>query len=1281
MGTIIRAAISAATAAILVSLAAPAAASSGGIVGYTKRDIPGGAGCGVCHGATTAGTVTISGPASVVPGSTVAYTIAMSGIAAGTAAAGFNAAVGKLATQPTFQAASGLLIGDSSTQATHSAAQAPSGGAASWTVNLAIPAGATAGTTYTLYAAANAGYGADQYGWNHANNLAITVAAALPANPSGLSASPASTSTVNLSWFGSAPEYKLLRKTGSFPTDPNDAAATAIYTGTNKTFSDTGLATGTAYFYRVWGKASGSDTFSSGHSQATATTFATPVARFVNAATGNDDAGANTCTASGSPCRTITRAMTAAAPGDSISVAPGTYSVALGEVFPIAFKNGVQLFSTGSAADTIVDGTGDTVRRGLVTSTGNTSPAARIEGFTFKSGTYRGEAGNPVGGGALHIDYASGTFTVARNVFAQNQALGFNAGDPGSLGATGTGIWGGAINGFSSAVSIQNNVFWANTARGGNGQSFPGQAFDPNATGGSGQGGAIYLSGSGSIVNNTFHENAAIGGNGGTGNNGSASRGTASGGALVVYGIEVKNNIFTNNAATSGSGATVPGENSSAGAVSASPSSSATNLLNGNLVDGAASTDDVPLTGTVTNAPAYHSAPSNFRLRNSSPAKGAGTASGAPAADFLGTTRGTPPAIGAYEAYFVTQTITFGTPPVVSVGGTGTVSATGGASGNPVALTSQTTNTCTISGTTVTGIAAGTCTIAANQAGSTDFSAATQASQTFSIQAAPTSLVSVTKEGTGTGTVASAPAGIDCGSTCSANFTQGGSVTLTATAAAGSAFAGWTGACTGTGTCVVNVGTSSASVTATFTALTTFAVSISGAQEVPPNGSTGFGSGTATINPVANTIAYAFNVTGLTGSLAGAHFHGPAARGANAGVMIDIGANPFSGTVTYQEADEAAILGGQWYVNYHTAAFPGGELRGQLDNLGGLFTLTVAKSGTGSGTITSAPAGIDCGSDCSEIYASGTPVTLTATPTSPATFGGWSGACTGTGICQVTMSQARNVTATFSAPVTPPPPANPPRLGNISTRGPVLTGNDVMIGGFIIAGSGPKKVLITARGPSLAAFGVSGVLANPKLELFSGQAKITENDDWQANGAGDIAAIQATGIAPSSPQEAALMVTLNPGPYTAIVSGADGGTGVAIVEVFEQGNADIPLINISTRGQVQTVDKVMIGGFIIQGDAPKTVLVTARGPSLAPFGILNPLANPKLEIFSGPTKILENDDWETNANKADIVATGVAPTNALESALLVTLNPGAYTAIVSGAGGGTGVGIVEVFAR
>ena len=261
----------------------------------------------------------------------------------------------------------------------------------------------------------------------------------------------------------------------------------------------------------------------------------------------------------------------------------------------------------------------------------------------------------------------------------------------------------------------------------------------------------------------------------------------------------------------------------------------------------------------------------------------------------------------------------------------------------------------------------------------------------------------------------------------------------------------------------------------------------------------------------------------------------------------------------------------------------------------------------------------------------------------------------------------------------PPPPANPARLANISTRMQVLTGDDVLIGGFIIGGSAPKTVVVRARGPSLIPLGVPNALADPILGLYSGQTLIASNDDWA--GAPNAAALQASGFAPADSLESAILTTLNPGAYTAIVAGINNVTGVGIIEVFEVDRPDAPLINIATRGKVLTGGDVMIGGFIIQGDGPQTVVVRARGPSLAQFGVTNFLANPVLQLFSGQTVIASNDNWQTASNAALIQSTGFAPESPFESAIRITLNPGAYTAIVTGAGGTTGVGIIEVFAQ
>ena len=252
---------------------------------------------------------------------------------------------------------------------------------------------------------------------------------------------------------------------------------------------------------------------------------------------------------------------------------------------------------------------------------------------------------------------------------------------------------------------------------------------------------------------------------------------------------------------------------------------------------------------------------------------------------------------------------------------------------------------------------------------------------------------------------------------------------------------------------------------------------------------------------------------------------------------------------------------------------------------------------------------------------------------------------------------------------------NPPRLVNISTRAYVGTAGDVLIGGFVIGGSTPKTVAVIARGPSLAAYGITGSLSDPQLQLFSGSTPIASNNNWQDTNA---AAIQASGFAPSDPRESVILTTLGPGAYTAVVSGVGNTTGVAIVEVYEIDAPSMPLLNISARGLVATGESVMIGGFVVSGSAPRTVVVRAIGPSLALYGVPGVLQNPQLQLFSGSTQIAYNDNWQ-DSNAAAIQASGFAPSNPLESAIRITLPPGAYTAIVTGVGGGTGVGMVEVY--
>lgn len=260
---------------------------------------------------------------------------------------------------------------------------------------------------------------------------------------------------------------------------------------------------------------------------------------------------------------------------------------------------------------------------------------------------------------------------------------------------------------------------------------------------------------------------------------------------------------------------------------------------------------------------------------------------------------------------------------------------------------------------------------------------------------------------------------------------------------------------------------------------------------------------------------------------------------------------------------------------------------------------------------------------------------------------------------------------------------NPARLANLSTRMQSLTGNDVVIGGFVIGGTTNKTVAIVATGPSLAAFGIANPLADPTLTLVrsSDQSIIATNDNWQSDPAA--AQLQASGFAPSNALESALYVNLPPGAYTAIVSGKAAATGVAIVAVYEVDRLDVPLANLATRGKVLTGNDVMIAGFVIQGSAPQTVAVVATGPSLAAYGITSPLANPTLTLVrsSDQSIVASNDDWQSALNAAAIQASGFAPPHSMESAILVTLPPGAYTAIVSGVGGGTGTAVVGVYAQ
>ncbi len=253
-------------------------------------------------------------------------------------------------------------------------------------------------------------------------------------------------------------------------------------------------------------------------------------------------------------------------------------------------------------------------------------------------------------------------------------------------------------------------------------------------------------------------------------------------------------------------------------------------------------------------------------------------------------------------------------------------------------------------------------------------------------------------------------------------------------------------------------------------------------------------------------------------------------------------------------------------------------------------------------------------------------------------------------------------------------------LVNLSTRMTVGTGESQAIAGFIIAGSASKDLLLRALGPSLASFGVPGVLANPALEIHDQTgALIASDDDWQST---QKDAIEASGLAPGNELEAAVRLTLPPGAYTAVVSGEAGGTGVGLVEVYDLSpEVDAHLANLSTRGFVGTVDDVMIGGFIVGGASGCAKVVTrALGPSLGALGVGGALADPTLELHDGNgALVMANESWE-ETQALDLEAVALAPEDAREAATLGWLTTGAYTVIVRGSGGSSGVGLIEAYA-
>ncbi len=399
---------------------------------------------------------------------------------------------------------------------------------------------------------------------------------------------------------------------------------------------------------------------------------------------------------------------------------------------------------------------------------------------------------------------------------------------------------------------------------------------------------------------------------------------------------------------------------------------------------------------------------------------------------------------------------------------------------------------------------------------------------------------------------------------------------------------------------------------------------------------------------------------------------GTVVNGVIAGTITELSAS-FTATVQPGTGTTAALAG------LYIAAIPGaasGDMYIVVGPSGQVYALAVTPSGVSSGTGT--------------VTADGN-VSVTLSPTSSiaATLDPASAALRGR---LTAAGVTRDIVGLSNAAV------RTDRLVNLSSRVRV-TGGDAsrsVIAGFVITGSSPQEVLIRAIGPGLRGFNVPDALDNPRLQLFDSAGRmVAENDDWVGTGnvgaTGDrVGAFRLT----AGSRDAAIVTSLFPGGYTAVVTGVNGN-GVALIEVYDAATSEQlstqQLVNISTRGFVDTGDGNLIAGFVITGNAPKRVLVRGVGAGLSAFNVTGVLADPVLRIYAqgNSVAIAENDNWQTpmgtqaavaNDIIAAAMATGAFPlTAANDAAVVITLMPGNYSAVVSGKGTATGAGLVEVY--
>ncbi len=322
--------------------------------------------------------------------------------------------------------------------------------------------------------------------------------------------------------------------------------------------------------------------------------------------------------------------------------------------------------------------------------------------------------------------------------------------------------------------------------------------------------------------------------------------------------------------------------------------------------------------------------------------------------------------------------------------------------------------------------------------------------------------------------------------------------------------------------------------------------------------------------------------------------------------------------------------------------------------------------------------------------ASGLPAGLTLNPVTGVVSG--TPAAAGTSVVVLNSTNATGSGTALMTIVISPAPSS--RIVNFSARAVSGPGGQALIMGFVVSGSG-KGLLVRGIGPTLSLFGVSNVLADPLLTLFGPAGVVATNDDWQTTIAGqpDGSLLAATAARvgafalPSGSKDAALLTTVNTGAFSASLLRPNGTTGAALTEVYDTDTVlGARLINVSARVNVSTGEGTLIAGFVIAGNAPKTVLIRAVGPTLSVFGVADLLADPTIALMSGGTQIATNDNWEVGASTAAQIAAAATqvgafalPAGSKDAALLSTLQPGSYTVLVTGVGNTTGVALIEIY--